>query len=212
MSETPEQDWGSAPCYPELIAIVTAGAAHVVTELAFGATAARVFNVTVSVLFLGYVIWRLSRTKGAPRAWGMRLDNLGSASRAHLAFAAVAVVGFMAYGLLFDSLHLPRAFWPTVGIYPVWGIAQQFALQNLLARNLRTILRHPATVALVASILFSAAHYPQLQLVALTVVAGFFFTLIYHRHPNLWAVGIAHGILGILAFYIVIGADPGAVT
>ncbi len=68
MSETPEQDWGSAPCYPELIAIVTVGAAHVVTELAFGATAARVFNVTVSVLFLGYVIWRLSG-KPLPRWW-----------------------------------------------------------------------------------------------------------------------------------------------
>ena len=78
------------------------------------------------------------------------------------------------------------------------------------ARTSPPRLRHPAAVAFVASVLFSAAHYPQLQLVALTFVAGFFFTLIYLRHPNLWAVGVAHGVLGSLAFYIVVGEDPGA--
>jgi len=197
MNEPPESGYGSKPCLPELFAVVAA--------------AARVYNVAVAVAFLGYVIWRLAGTKGAYRVWGMRLDNFGSALRAHLAFAAVAAVGFVAYGLVFDSLNLPLSFWLTVGLYPVWGIAQQFALQNLLARNLRDAIRHPAAVALVAALLFSVAHYPQLQLVALTLVAGFFFTLIYRRHPNLWAVGIAHGLLGSLAFYIVVGEDPGAV-
>jgi len=37
-----------------------------------------------------------------------------------------------------------------------------------------------------------------------------FFTPIYRRFPNLWAVGLAHGLLGALAFYLVLGEDPGA--
>ena len=41
-------------------------------------------------------------------------------------------------------------------------------------------------------------------------VAGVFLTLIYQRFPNLWAVGIVHGILGSLAVYIVLKEDPGA--
>jgi len=211
MNEIRPRTWEEGPCLPELIAVVAAGALHVLTELAFSPTAARVYNVTVSVLFLGYVTWRFVRSKQAHRVWGMRRDNFRRSLAAHLGFAAVATVGFVAWGLYFDSLHLPLSFWLTVGVYPVWGIAQQFALQNLLARNLRPLLPHPAAVALVASVLFAVAHYPRMDLVVLTFIAGFFFTLIYGRYPNLWAVGIAHGILGSLAFYVVVGEDPGAV-
>ena len=58
--------------------------------------------------------------------------------------------------------------------------------------------------------MFAASHYPRLELVVLTFVAGIFLTLIYRRAPNLWAIGIVHGLLGSLAFYIVLGEDPGA--
>ena len=44
----------------------------------------------------------------------------------------------------------------------------------------------------------------------LTLLSGFFFTLIYRRLPNLWAVGIMHGILGSMAVHFVLGKDPGA--
>jgi membrane protease YdiL (CAAX protease family) len=44
----------------------------------------------------------------------------------------------------------------------------------------------------------------------LTFVAGLVFTWIYERHNNLWAIGIVHGILGAVAYYVVLGHDPGA--
>jgi membrane protease YdiL (CAAX protease family) len=44
----------------------------------------------------------------------------------------------------------------------------------------------------------------------LTAPAGIVFTRIFEARPNLWAVGIAHGLLGALAYYIVMGVDPGA--
>jgi len=65
-------------------------------------------------------------------------------------------------------------------------------------------------VALAASTLFGISHYPRVDLMLLTLVSGLFFTLIYRRFPNLWAVGIAHGALGSLAIYLVLEEDPGA--
>ena len=65
-------------------------------------------------------------------------------------------------------------------------------------------------LAFVAALLFSLSHIPRLPLSALALIGGFFFTLIYQRHPNLWAVGIVHGILAGLAFYILLQEDPGA--
>jgi membrane protease YdiL (CAAX protease family) len=80
----------------------------------------------------------------------------------------------------------------------------------LIGRNLKGVLSRPVPIALVASALFAVAHYPRTELVILTGVAGVCFTLIYLRIPNLWAVGIVHGILGSLAVYIVLKEDPGA--
>jgi hypothetical protein len=210
MNSEGQSETRSGPNYLELVAVLAAGAAHVGTELFLSDSIAHLYNGIVAVAFLGYVAWRLARTRGAARAWGMRLDNLGRASLAQLVFAAPAGLGILGYGLAFGTLPLPTTFWLTAGLYPVWGIAQQFALQNLIARNLRELLRRPAAIALVATLLFSGAHYPRLGLVALTLVAGFFFTWIYQRQPNLWAVGIIHGFLGSLAYYVVLGKDPGA--
>ena len=92
----------------------------------------------------------------------------------------------------------------------MWGTAQQFGLQNLVAKNLSGLLPNRLALALVSALLFGAAHCPRGPLMLLAFSAGLFFTLIYRRFPNLWAVGIAHGILGALAFYIVLGEDPGA--
>jgi len=140
----------------------------------------------------------------------MRYDNFMSALRAQLVFGAVGALALIGFGLATSSLLLPKTFWLTVGLYPIWGVAQQFALQGLIARNLGVMLTSPLAIAGVASALFAAVHYPRIQLVVLTGVAGVFLTLVYRRHPNLWAVGIVHGILGSLAVYIVLKEDPGA--
>ena len=202
--------YATRPCYPELVAILLAGLFHVVTELGFSDAVARVYNAIVSVVFIGYLVWRARRSRGAVRTWGMRWDNFWPALRAQLVFGAIGVLVLIGFGMATDSLALPKTFWMTLGLYPIWGIAQQFALQSLLARNLAGFLSSPVAIATVASALFAAAHYPQVELVILTGVAGVFLTLIYRRIPNLWAVGIVHGILGSLAVYIVLEMDPGA--
>lgn len=203
--------YAQRPFYPELVAILLVGLLHVVTELCFSGQAALVYNLAASLLVVGYLVWRARRSPGALRAWGMRRDNFWPALRAQLAFGAVGALVLIGYAGPGAALALPTSFWLTVGLYPLWGIAQQFALQSLLARNLAGGLQRPLVLAAVASALFAGSHYPRLELVLLTAAAGVFLTLIYRRHPNLWAVGCVHGILGSLAFYLVLDEDPGAV-
>ncbi len=203
--------YAKGPCYPELIAILLVGLFHVVTELAVSGWIARLYNAIVSVAFIGYLVWRARRSKGAVRAWGMRTDNFWPALQAQMVFGAVGAVTLIGFGVVTDSLALPKTFWLTLALYPIWGIAQQFALQSLIARNVAGFLSSPLAIAVVASALFSAAHYPQIELVVLTGAAGVPLTWIYRRFPNLWAVGIVHAILGSLAVYIVLGMDPGSV-
>ena len=96
----------------------------------------------------------------------------------------------------------------TLALYPIWGVTQQFALQNLIARNIAGAVGHPLGVAGVAAVLFAAAHVPRWPLVSLTIVSGF---LLHHNlPPRAEPVGIVHGVLGSLAIYLVSGEDPGA--
>lgn len=203
--------YGSDPCYPELAGIVAIGTLHVVTELATSPATARAYNVIVSLGALVYLFWRYKKSARALRAWGLRGDNFWPALHLQASFGALGALCLFGYAALVTSVSLPATFWLTLFVYPVWGIAQQFALQNLIARNLTGFMTNPIAIALTASILFGGAHYPRLELVTLTFLAGIFFTLIYRRVPNLWAVGLVHGVLGSLAYYLVLGEDPGAV-
>lgn len=205
-----DDDYGSRPCYAELAAILLAGLAHIVIELSLSAVAATAYNVAVSLAFLAYLLWRLRSSPGALRVWGFRADNLLPAMRAQVGFAGLGAAALIGLAAFTELPGLPHTFWLTLVLYPVWGIAQQFALQNLIARNITGLVRGPLGIAALAALLFAISHYPRLELVALTFIGGIFFTLIYRRLPNLWAVGSAHGVLGSMAFYIVLGEDPGA--
>ena len=205
-----ESGYGRGPNYPELVAIVLIGAGHILTELSFSATAAVVYNVAVSVGFLGYLFWRFVTVPEVSRRWGFRTDNIGAALKIHMPFVAAAIAGLAVFAVATAYDGLPVTFWLTVALYPVWGIAQQFALQNLIANNVEGLMERPLAIATVAAFLFAVSHYPRFELVALTFFAGIFLTLAHRRQPNIWVVGTVHGVLGSLAFYIVLGEDPGA--
>jgi hypothetical protein len=205
-----KNSYGSRPNYFELTAIILAGLGHIAVELNYSLSVATYYNVAVSIAFLLYVIWRVRTSPGTFRTWGFRYDNLASAAAAHSKFLVVGIIALVVFAMVTQSPGLPRTFWLTVALYPIWGIAQQFALQNLIANNLSGALGKPVWIALVAALVFATSHYPRLELAALSFSAGFFFTLIYRKHPNLWVVGTAHGLLGSMAFYIVLREDPGA--
>jgi membrane protease YdiL (CAAX protease family) len=166
-----------------------------------------VFIIVAASTWLGYVLWRWRRDRGVLHTWGLRRDNLAAAARAALLITVPLVICGTAYGFTTRHFPPPRGFWLILLLYPAWGIAQQFLLNAMLARNLSTLL--PAwAVVLVSAVLFAAAHAPDLPVVALTLPAGALWVLMYRRWPNLWALGIAHGIIGTVVFYGVLGRDP----
>ncbi|MBN1673527.1 MAG: CPBP family intramembrane metalloprotease [Kiritimatiellae bacterium] len=203
----------------ELIAVFLTGVGHVTLELVSGlfgvgrgvlARPQQVYNLAAVLLWAVYLVWRVARTRGVLVDWGFRRDSLGAALAPTAAFALVAAVPVLVYGALRHRLPLPVTFWLVFALYPLWGLAQQFALQVLITRNLRGVVPRLPFRVLAASALFSASHFPNYPLMALTFLAGLGFTWLYERHRNLWAVGLAHGILGALAYYLVLGEDPGS--
>ncbi|MCF7855325.1 MAG: CPBP family intramembrane metalloprotease, partial [Candidatus Pacebacteria bacterium] len=157
-----------------------------------------------------YVVWRGFRNPDLRRVWGVRQDHFLPALKHSLLFAIPATLVLVMYGGARGRFPIPLTFWLVLVLYPLWGIAQQFALQALVTKNLRAVTRAPLARALCVAILFSLAHFPNAWLMVLVFPAGLVFTLIFERYPNIWAIGLVHGLLGSLAYYLVLGKDPGA--
>ncbi len=169
-----------------------------------------IFNISASLLWGMYIIWRMISVRGITRVWGLRLDNFLKAMHLSLLFAVPATLILLILGCIRGCLHIPIGFWITFLLYPIWGVVQQFALQVLLNNNLRQIVKTTVLRAAIATLLFSIAHIPNVPLMILVLPFGFVSILIYERHPNIWALGIIHGCLGALAYYLILGQDPGA--
>jgi hypothetical protein len=197
------------PCIPELLAAVAIGAAHVSIEMIASVEATRVYNVAAGVAVTVYLIWRATTARGIFRIWGMRFDNFWHALRAQSIFGVPAAACLILLGLVNGTVPLPPSFWLVFALYPLFGVAQQFVLQNLIARNLTRFVPHRVLLAFVSALLFGLSHLPRLSLSVLAFTGGIFLTIIYQRQQNLWAVGVVHGILAGLAFYIVLQQDPG---
>jgi uncharacterized protein len=215
-----KQPYGLAPNRLELIFIILTGVAHVTLELmADGMRGAaesldrpqHYFNLAAVVAWGGYVAWRLITVQGLAVTWGMRREGFAAALKASAWFAIPAAVMILLMGHINGRPLFPMTFWLLIFLYPLWGFAQQFALQCFLSRNLQFGGCCTATHrAALTAVVFSMAHFPNIPLMELTFLAGLVFTWLFIRFRNLWAIGILHGILGAMAYYYILGLDPGA--
>ena len=202
----------------ELVAVILTGLGHVLIEVASqgmqGASESlaapqHVFNLAAVAGWGGYVFYRGWRSRGILQEWGFRAAGFRSSLGAGLLLALAALPVLVGVGLWLGHLPVSAAFWLLLAVYPVWGLAQQFALQVLVRRNLEPLVRKPPMRVMLASLIFSLAHFPNTALMGLTLVAGLAFTAIFEWKRNLWAIGVVHGILGAAAYYLVLGKDPG---
>jgi membrane protease YdiL (CAAX protease family) len=108
--------------------------------------------------------------------------------------------------LVRGPLWLPRNFWLTLALYPAWGIVQQFLMNGIIARNFARRLPPAATILCTAA-LFAVAHAGDGPLMALTFLAACIWVPIYLRWRNLWPLGVCHGLLGAIAYYVLLGRD-----
>ena len=150
----------------------------------------------VAFAFIAITAWLGRR---APETNGLGLRGLFPSL--WIVVAAVAVsLGCVAVAQHLHTLH--RLYGPLpiaahLAGYALWALMQQFILQiYILLRLLRLGLRRPAAIA-VATTLFAVAHIPNPLLVPLTLAWGAASCLLFLRYRNLYALAIAHGILGM---------------
>lgn len=133
------------------------------------------------------------------RDLGLRADNVwASAREVGLATLAGTVV-IVGIGLLAGQAPQWRpGIVSAFLLYPFWGLAQQYAMQSFTFRRFREATGWPPAAAALTAVLFAAAHYPNLALALVTGVGGFFWCLLYQRHPNLLTLALSHGWLAVL--------------
>jgi len=92
------------------------------------------------------------------------------------------------YGLIGVATHSTA--------YSVWAVFQQFILQSFFFLRFEKVVSNRAAVLLSAG-LFCLAHIPNLVLVSVCLVSGWLACEVFRRNRNIYALGVAHAILGI---------------
>ncbi len=81
--------------------------------------------------------------------------------------------------------------------YISWTLYQQFLLNDyFMPRLMRVGGSEPVSVGITA-VLFAAAHLPNLPLAGATLVWGAVSCALFRRYRNLYALGVAQGLLGL---------------
>jgi hypothetical protein len=135
---------------------------------------------------------------------GQSRDELGFGPRglipslwilpAAIALAALSVLIAAKIG----TLHpLYQADFAHVSGYVLWTIYQQFLLQDYFMERLLRLFSSESASVVLAGTLFAAAHLPNLVLTAATLVWGIVSCALFRRYHNLWALGLAQGLLGL---------------
>jgi hypothetical protein len=84
-----------------------------------------------------------------------------------------------------------------IGGYVLWTIYQQFLLNDLFMPRLTRLLASESAAMGLAAVLFAVAHLPNLPLTAATLVWGAVSCTLFRRYHNLYALGLAQGLLGL---------------
>lgn len=172
----------------------------------------RLIFVSVAVLaWVGYILISYRQDPARLKHWGFRTDNFKSVLRRVLPFVGLALLSFISVGAVRGTISLSWHILPILITYPIWGTIQQFLLVGLVAGNLDETVgtRWPRWVIIaVCAVLFSAVHYPNGWLMLGTLVLALYYGHVYLRERNLYVLGILHGWLGALFYYMVVGRDP----
>jgi len=138
------------------------------------------------------------------RALGFELRGLPALLKKFAPFLILIAAALLSTAALFHTLR-PIGFRGALfalAPYLPWGLAQQYVLNGYFLNRLDAALPRPAA-SLFAALLFSAAHAPNPFLMAVTFPLALCATLIYRRTHNLYLLGIAHAIVGLLLFLVI---------
>ena len=143
-------------------------------------------------------------TLGVVLARGLTRDELGLDWRGlrrswwiFPASAVLAVVSFFVARRL-GTLHpLYKGDFKHIAGYVLWTLYQQFLLNDYFMPRLVRLVGKETTAVGVAAVLFAAAHLPNVWLTAATLLWGAVSSGLFLRYRNVYALGLAQGLLGL---------------
>lgn len=113
-----------------------------------------------------------------------------------LLIAAVAVEIAAVLGTLHPLFGIRNAVMHSAS-YIVWAIFQQFILQSYFFLRLESLAKSGKLAVLLSAGLFTLVHIPNPVLVSVCLAAGWCACEIFRRERNIYALGVAHAILGL---------------
>ena len=151
------------------------------------------------------------RAGEGPADIGLRLDNLGAATRNALLVTMTIGLFLVGAGALLGGLDFPPlTVWPLNlwdGI--VWGTIQQYGLLCFYYRRFSEILpRHICDPLWPAGAVFALLHLPNPFLTLVTFGAGVLSCWLYRQKPNLIVLGVMHGVVS----FLIVRTLPGTIT
>ncbi len=164
----------------------------------------------VAVVLLAYVFLVLRPRGHTWRDYGLRRDNLASAAWQVGIWTLVAAGVLISWAIYRGNSLMRPEMILLLPIYPLWGIIQQLIFQGILHRALLVLAPANWMALILNSLAFGAVHLYdwRIELLLLTLVAGFFWSWFYQRCPNIWVLGVSHGILAGLTYPLLLADNP----
>jgi len=167
--------------------------------------------IILAILFwVGYILFRSLKNPNTLSYWGFHKHDFKKLFLKILPVAILAVIAFLVYGILNDTLIISWHILPILLLYPIWGVIQQFLMIGLVAVNLddyKGIEIPRIIIVTLTAVLFSVVHYPSIPLILSTFVLGICYALLFLRYRNIWVLGIYHGWLGAFFYFFVLKRD-----
>ena len=166
-------------------------------------------------MFIGLLIWSRHSRKETNRQVGFRFDNFLLSGKILFTVTFASILVLIAVKILFFSMDFQflreRIFWLRLVQYPFWAMLQQYVVLVFFFRRFREALSpHHFLAILACAITFSAMHIPNPPLMIFTFLGGLFWSWVYHKQPNLFAIAISHAVFGaiccnLVSVYAVVG-------
>lgn len=160
----------------------------------------RTLAVVPALLALAQIFYSHYLRRETAGDLGLTLHNVDSAlkliSLPTLAAAATLYwIGSRAGSVRFDDAGL---LWKLLTL-PFWGFLQQYILQAFIYRRIRTLFSNATLPVLISAALFALVHLPNPSLSLMTFVGALVWTSVYERAPNLYVLGLSHGVISLIA-------------
>jgi hypothetical protein len=159
-------------------------------------------NPTQRVLYWLAFAWIVGTSWASREGWtALGLGRKGLLQSLWIVAAALCLSAIAIYiawhASTLHRLHGPMPILLHGWAYIVWSLMQQFLLQSYFLLRFLRLLPNKTAAVIAATGIFAIAHLPNPILTPVTLIWGAISCILFLRYRNIYALGIAHGIMGL---------------